>query len=53
MIPHHEDVDVARERQRVFTGNVHNDMLTIENLTKVGVQLKVFILYSTSSVVPL
>ena len=30
-----EDVDVARERRRVMTGDTHGDVLTIEGLSKV------------------
>lgn len=30
-----DDVDVARERRRVLRGDAVNDMLKIENLTKV------------------
>ena len=41
-MPHDEDIDVARERHRVLSGNVHNDMLTIENLRKVRVRKAMF-----------
>lgn len=30
-----EDVDVARERRRVYEGKAQNDLLTIYDLTKV------------------
>lgn len=33
-----DDVDVARERRRVLRGDAINDMLKIENLTKVKLQ---------------
>lgn len=32
-----EDEDVARERKRVTSGNAKNDVLRIEELTKVSV----------------
>uniref|UniRef100_A0A452FWN9 ATP binding cassette subfamily A member 2 n=1 Tax=Capra hircus TaxID=9925 RepID=A0A452FWN9_CAPHI len=34
--PVEDDVDVASERQRVLRGDADNDMVKIENLTKVG-----------------
>lgn len=34
-----DDVDVARERRRVLRGDAANDMLKIENLTKVNLEL--------------
>lgn len=34
--PVEDDVDVANERQRVLRGDADNDMVKIENLTKVG-----------------
>lgn len=30
-----EDIDVARERERVYEGNAQNDLLRISDLTKV------------------
>lgn len=37
--PVEDDVDVASERQRVLRGDADNDMVKIENLTKVGPEL--------------
>lgn len=37
--PVEDDVDVASERQRVLRGDADNDMVKIENLTKVGSRL--------------
>lgn len=37
--PVEDDVDVATERQRVLRGDADNDMVKIENLTKVGSEL--------------
>lgn len=34
--PVEDDVDVASERRRVLRGDADNDMVKIENLTKVG-----------------
>lgn len=34
--PIEDDIDVANERHRVLRGDADNDMLKIENLTKVG-----------------
>lgn len=34
--PVEDDIDVASERQRVLRGDADNDMVKIENLTKVG-----------------
>lgn len=36
--PVEDDVDVASERQRVLRGDADNDMVKIENLTKVGLR---------------
>ena len=33
--PMEEDIDVARERQRIVSGATAGDVLTIEELTKV------------------
>lgn len=37
--PIEDDVDVANERHRVLRGDADNDMLKIENLTKVEAPL--------------
>lgn len=37
--PVEDDVDVASERQRVLRGDADNDMVKIENLTKVSPEL--------------
>lgn len=38
--PVEDDIDVASERQRVLRGDADNDMVKIENLTKVGAGLE-------------